>query len=93
MELIKLFVDNMDEGHAAVKMDQVSQYIDDTWFAWVGGEDDQAVFYYRIHSPVILIEFDHQKPVARDGQFDLSGIELRHWNPIRICASRVPMSP
>jgi hypothetical protein len=22
------------------------------------------VFYYRIHSPVILIEFDHQQPVA-----------------------------
>jgi hypothetical protein len=21
-----------------------------------------AVFYYRIHSPVILIEFDHQRP-------------------------------
>jgi len=24
----------------------------------------QAVFYYRIHSPVILIEFDHQRPVG-----------------------------
>ena len=22
------------------------------------------MFYYRIHSPVILIEFDHQTPVA-----------------------------
>ena len=25
---------------------------------------DDAVFYYRIHSPVILIEFDHQLPVG-----------------------------
>jgi hypothetical protein len=25
------------------------------------------VFYYRIHSPVILIEFDHQTPVALGG--------------------------
>ena len=23
-----------------------------------------AVFYYRIHSPVVLIEFDHQVPVG-----------------------------
>ena len=23
-----------------------------------------AVFYYRIHSPVILIEFDHQRPAG-----------------------------
>lgn len=29
------------------------------------GSDD--VFYYRIHSPVIFIEFDHQGPVALPG--------------------------
>jgi hypothetical protein len=64
LKLIKLFVDNMDEGHAEVKMDEVENYLDDTWFAWIGGSEDNSVFYYRIHSPVILIEFDHQKPVA-----------------------------
>lgn len=60
--LIKLYVDNMDDGHAKVKMDEVEKYIDDTWFAWIGGNDDNSVYYYRIHSPVILIEFDHTKP-------------------------------
>ena len=64
LQLIELFVDNMDEGHAKVKMDEVQEYIDDTWFAWIGGQDDTSVFYYRIHSPVLLIEFDHQKPVG-----------------------------
>ncbi len=64
LALIKLFVDNMDEGHGQVKMEEVKQHIDNTWFAWIGGSDDQAVFYYRIQSPVILIEFDHQRPVA-----------------------------
>ena len=38
--------------------------IDRTWFAWIGGVDPGSVFYYRIHSPVILIEFDHQRPVG-----------------------------
>jgi hypothetical protein len=28
---------------------------------------DDSVFYYRIHSPVILIEFDHQLPVGTRG--------------------------
>ena len=28
--------------------------------------DQDSVFYYRIHSPVILIEFDHQRGVALD---------------------------
>jgi len=64
LALIERFVGNMDEGHARVKMEEVEAHLDDTWFAWIGGSDDDAVFYYRIHSPVILIEFDHQRPVG-----------------------------
>ncbi len=62
--LIKLYVDNMDNGHAKIKMDEVEQYLDETWFSWIGGSKDNSVYYYRIHSPVLLIEFDHQKPVG-----------------------------
>ena len=36
-------------------------------FAWIGGTGPADAFYYRIHSPVILIEFDHQTPVALPG--------------------------
>jgi hypothetical protein len=60
--LIALFVDNMDDGHARIKMDEVRRHLDDTWFAWIGGTEPGGVFYYRIHSPVILVEFDHQVP-------------------------------
>jgi len=38
------------------------QHLDDTHFMWMGGKGPADVFYYRIHSPVILIEFDHQRP-------------------------------
>jgi len=62
MDLIQLYVGNMNKGHADVKMDEVAANIDDTWFAWIGGTSQDAVFYYRILSPVILIEFDHQRP-------------------------------
>ena len=61
-ELVDLYVGNMDDGHARVKMDEVKRHLDRTWFAWVGGADSSSVYYYRIHSPVILIEFDHQRP-------------------------------
>lgn len=60
--LIALYVDNMDDGHAKVKMDEVRKHLDRTYFAWIGGSEPGSVFYYRIHSPVILIEFDHQRP-------------------------------
>lgn len=64
LQLIKLYVDNMDDGHAKIKMDEVEKYVDDTWFAWIGGDEDNSVYYYRIQSPVIIIEFDHQPPVG-----------------------------
>ena len=62
LDLVDLYVGNMDDGHARVKMDEVKRQIDRTYFAWIGGSDSASVYYYRIHSPVILIEFDHQRP-------------------------------
>ena len=64
LDLIGLYVHNMREGHARVRMEEVEAHLDATRFAWVGGAGDDDVFYYRIHSPVILIEFDHQRPVG-----------------------------
>jgi hypothetical protein len=67
LELIGIYVGNMDEGHAAVKMEEVMAHLDRTYFAWKGRVENDGVFYYRIHSPVIYIEFDHQGPVALGG--------------------------
>jgi hypothetical protein len=67
LNLINEFVGNMDDGHAKVKMDEVRSALDKTHFAWIGGSGNDDAFYYRIHSPVILIEFDHQTPVALPG--------------------------
>ena len=64
VDLIALYVNNMDDGHARVKMDEVRAHLDRTWFAWIGKTEPGSVFYYRIHSPVLLIEFDHQRPVG-----------------------------
>ncbi len=63
-DLIWEYVRNMRDGHAKVRMDEVRRHVDATYFAWIGGTEPNSVFYYRIHSPVILIEFDHQLPVG-----------------------------
>jgi hypothetical protein len=65
--VVAKYVSNMDDGHARVKMAEVEKHLDKTYFAWIGGTDDASVFYYRIHSPVILIEFDHQRPAGLRG--------------------------
>jgi Protein of unknown function (DUF3500) len=64
--LVDTYVGRIRPGHAAVKMDEVSRHLADTHFAWIGGVADDSVFYYRIHSPVVLIEFDHQRGIALD---------------------------
>lgn len=69
IDLIGLYVGNMREGHARVRMSEVTAHLDDTYFAWIGGTDDDAVYYYRVHSPVILIEFDHETPVGLRGLY------------------------
>ena len=62
LSLIGLYVHNMRDDQARVRIDEVDARMDDTYFAWIGGTEPSSVFYYRIHSPVILIEFDQQKP-------------------------------
>ena len=70
VDLIGLYIGNLREGHAKVHLADVEKRLDETYFAWIGGTDDNSVYYYRIHSPVVLIEFDHETPVG-----------LRHINP------------
>jgi hypothetical protein len=62
LDLVALYVNNLAEGHARVRIEEVRRHLDNTWFAWIGKTDPESIFYYRIHSPVILIEFDHNRP-------------------------------
>jgi hypothetical protein len=64
LDLANQYIGNMDAGHAKVKLEEVQRHLADTHFAWIGGTAPESVFYYRIHSPVILIEFDHQTAVG-----------------------------
>jgi hypothetical protein len=71
LDLIGEYVGNLAQGHARVRMEEVRAHLDSTWFAWIGDTGPDAVFYYRVQSPVILIEFDHQGPIALDGPRDV----------------------
>jgi len=64
LALVQRYIGNMDDGHAKVKMEEVKKHLDRTYFAWIGSTEPNTVFYYRIHSPVVLIEFDHQLPAG-----------------------------
>ena len=66
LRLAALYTGKLRQGHAELWLETVRQHLDDTHFLWMGGTGQDDVFYYRIHSPVILIEFDHQPGIAFD---------------------------
>ena len=66
LEVLETYVGRIRPGHAAVWLDEVKRHLGETHFAWMGGTDEDGVFYYRVHSPVILVEFDHQRGIAFD---------------------------
>src|ERR1019366_2712588 len=69
LELIEVYCGRIRPGHAEVKMAEIREHLDETYFCWMGGTGAEDVFYYRVHSPVILIEFDHQSGVVYDNDY------------------------
>lgn len=63
-ELLGLYVNRAGDGHAQARMDEIRAHEGETRFAWIG--DPDGVFYYRVHSPVLLVEFEHQAGVMFD---------------------------
>ncbi len=66
LDLIQTYVGRMRPGHDQVKMREVEKHLGATHFAWMGGFSETSVFYYKVHSPVLLIEFDHHRGVFLD---------------------------
>jgi hypothetical protein len=49
--------------HRERRMQEIARHLDETHFAWIGGTGADDAFYYKLHSPVVLIEFDCHKGV------------------------------
>ena len=63
LELTAAYFAMLPSGPFAARMRQVEQHLEDTYFCWIGGSGDDDPFYYRIQSPVAMIEFDHHSGV------------------------------
>ena len=66
LELVGAYTSRQEKGHAQVWLQDVKRRKQRLFFAWMGGTGPKDVFYYRVHSPVILIEFDHQAGLFLD---------------------------
>jgi hypothetical protein len=66
LDLLDIYVGRMRDGHARIRLDEVARHLDESHFLWVGGIEEDSTFYYRVQSPVILVEFDHLAGIAFD---------------------------
>ena len=63
VDLIRVYTSHLRPGHDREWLGEVQRHLDETRFAWIGGYGDNDTFYYKIHSPVLLVEFDMHKGV------------------------------
>jgi hypothetical protein len=63
-DLISVYLHRIRPGHAEIRLEQAFDHLRNTHFSWIGAHDDHGPFYYRIYSPVLLIEFDHQPGIV-----------------------------
>ncbi|KAH9902340.1 hypothetical protein F4778DRAFT_737276 [Xylariomycetidae sp. FL2044] len=46
-----------------LKLRDIEEWYGETYFCWIGGCGERDPFYYRVQSPVVLVEFDHHSGV------------------------------
>jgi len=63
LDLTERYLSTLPPGPLTARMGDVERHLAQTHFSWAGGIDEESVFYYRIQSPVVMIEFDHHKGV------------------------------
>ena len=59
LDLVRNYIAPLPEGPLSAKMTDIERHLAETRFCWIGGFAEDSAFYYRIQSPVVMIEFDH----------------------------------
>lgn len=61
--LLVLSLNYLPRGALQAKMREIESCWEETHFAWIGHLTREEGFYYKVHSPVVMIEFDHHSGV------------------------------
>lgn len=62
-EMLEQFLLYLPARARELRLRQAEAWFHETFFCWIGGDGDDDAFYYRVQSPVILVEFDHHSGV------------------------------
>lgn len=56
----------LPSGPRAARRREIQENYAETWFSWIGGWQGEEAFYFRIQSPVVILELDHHTGVFLD---------------------------
>ncbi len=59
LDLVGRYIAPLPPEPEKQRMAEIERHLNDTHFCWIGGFAEDSTFYYRVQSPVVLIEFDH----------------------------------
>jgi Protein of unknown function (DUF3500) len=68
LDIAEQFLVYLPTSARAIRKEQIKSHFDSTYFSWIGGYGSEDAYYFRIQSPVIILEFDHHSGVFLTNQ-------------------------
>ncbi|MFC9553765.1 DUF3500 domain-containing protein [Rhodococcus sp. NPDC056960] len=66
LTLVDPYLDLLPDAPKEFRRARVAEFLDDSWFAWIGEHESDSPFYYKMHSPVVLVEYDNHPGIFLD---------------------------
>ncbi|KAK2768316.1 hypothetical protein FQN54_000169 [Arachnomyces sp. PD_36] len=88
LDIAEQFLLYLPDTARAIRKKQIASHFQETFFSWIGGynedngQDSGEPFYFRIQSPVVILEFDHH-----------SGVFLTNKEPARFHIHTIVRTP
>jgi hypothetical protein len=82
LAVVGTFLEHLPDRPRKARMHQIEAALEDTWWSWIGPYDGVSPFYYRVQSPVIMVEFDNH-----------TGVWLTNTEPARFHVHTVVRTP
>ncbi|GGH98439.1 DUF3500 domain-containing protein [Arthrobacter liuii] len=61
--VVEDFIAYLPDGPLAARRREIQEHYGETYFSWIGGWEGEEAFYFRVQSPVVVLELDHHTGV------------------------------
>lgn len=61
--VVEDFIAYLPDGPRAARRREIQEHYGESFFSWIGGWEGQDAFYFRLQSPVVVLELDHHTGV------------------------------